>query len=582
VAIRLARNLTLPVDAQTETFALLAKRGAGKTYACLKMAEGMHDEALQFVFVDPTGVCWGLRSSSDGKRAGLPVLIFGGDRGDIPLEEGSGRMVADFIVDEAVSCILDLSDFSKGRTTRFMCDFAEHLYQRKNKARDPLHIFLDEADAFAPQRPMKDQARMLGAVEDLVRRGRSRGIGLTLSTQRSAVLNKNVLTQCETLIAMRVVAPQDINAVDEWLKHAGDEDRRQEALAELPRLETGQAVVWSPHSDLFRTVTVAKRRTFDSSATPKAGKRVKQPKTRADVDLDAVRAQMAETVERAEARDPKKLQVRVRRLEKELARQTALAANAEKGQEALENAVLAERSRCCEVFDGALGDLKEAFQRLHEENLDDLIETARDDSVKKLDAAPLGIARGELEVVLATPKRTPKRQPARKANTQPGTLPPAKQRIIDALAFFESVSVRQVHRRQLAFFAGASPKSSAYSNNVSALRTHGFVDYPGDGALCLTGEGRAIARNDRGITTTADLHRALQDRLQPAKWRILAACIDRYPAACDRAQLAETAGASAASSAFSNNVSALKTLGVIDYPGKGLVRAADLLFLEGS
>ena len=76
---KLARNLNLPLDAQTHTFALLAIRGVGKTYACLKMAEGMHADGLQFVMVDPTGVCWGLRSSADGKSAGLPVLIFGGE-----------------------------------------------------------------------------------------------------------------------------------------------------------------------------------------------------------------------------------------------------------------------------------------------------------------------------------------------------------------------------------------------------------------------------------------------------------------------------------------------------------------------
>lgn len=41
--IKLGRGLDLPIEAVTQTFALLAKRGAGKTYAALKLAEGMLD-----------------------------------------------------------------------------------------------------------------------------------------------------------------------------------------------------------------------------------------------------------------------------------------------------------------------------------------------------------------------------------------------------------------------------------------------------------------------------------------------------------------------------------------------------------
>jgi DNA helicase HerA-like ATPase len=60
-------------------------------------------------------------------------------------------------------------------------------------------LVIDEADAIAPQKPQKGEERMLGAAEDIVRRGGQRGIGCVLVTQRSAVLNKNVLTQAQIL-----------------------------------------------------------------------------------------------------------------------------------------------------------------------------------------------------------------------------------------------------------------------------------------------------------------------------------------------------------------------------------------------
>jgi hypothetical protein len=79
------------------------------------------------------------------------------------------------------------------------------------------------------------QQRLLGAVEDLVRRGRARGLGVTLVTQRSAVLNKDVLTQVEVLVALRTIAPQDRAAIDEWIKVHGTPEQREELMASCPR-----------------------------------------------------------------------------------------------------------------------------------------------------------------------------------------------------------------------------------------------------------------------------------------------------------------------------------------------------------
>lgn len=140
---------------------------------------------LPVVIVDPVGVWWGLRSSATGTAEGLPVVIFGGDHADLPLAETAGELLADLVVDERVPAVLDLSTLSKSAGRRFMTDFAERLYHRN---RDPLHLVLDEADAFAPQRTDPGGQRLLGAIEDLVRRGRARGIGVTLITQRPAVL----------------------------------------------------------------------------------------------------------------------------------------------------------------------------------------------------------------------------------------------------------------------------------------------------------------------------------------------------------------------------------------------------------
>jgi hypothetical protein len=209
---------------------------------------------------------------------------------------------------------LDLSHCRKSEQTRFMTDFAERLY---HKNREPLHLVLDEAGAFAPQRPLKGQERLLGAVEDLVRRGRARGLGVTLVTQRAAVLNKDVLTQAEVLVALRTIAPQDREAIDAWVRVHGTPQEREELTASLPSLPIGTAWFWSPGwLDVFTRVRSRRRETFDSSATPTVGALRQEPRTLAAVDLDHLRTRLSGVIERVRAEDPRELRRRITELEK--------------------------------------------------------------------------------------------------------------------------------------------------------------------------------------------------------------------------------------------------------------------------
>src|SRR5258708_39613414 len=102
-------DLQLPLNAVTQTFAFLARRGAGKTYAASKLCEEMLLARAQVVVLDPVGNWYGLRLASDGKRKAFDIPVFGGLQGDIPLVPGAGSLVADVIVDKGISVVLDVS-----------------------------------------------------------------------------------------------------------------------------------------------------------------------------------------------------------------------------------------------------------------------------------------------------------------------------------------------------------------------------------------------------------------------------------------------------------------------------------------
>lgn len=288
------------------------------SYTALIEMEEMVERGLFVGYIDPLGIAWGIRSSADGQKAGYPVLIFGGRHGDLPLDPAAGKIVCAFVLEQRQPFILDLSLFvSVDQQCLFVADFIEGFRLQSDIL---LHLAVDESDLFAPQFP-KSQARTrsLDAMDALTRRFRSKGLGTTLITQRPAELHKSVLGQIELLLALRLLAPHDINALDDWIKRNAKSEERTQFLATLSSLPTGTAWAWSPQwLHIFELVNIRTRKTYDSSATPKVGVKRTPPKQIAEINLTHVSEQMAALFEHARANDPALLTVRIKELEDEV------------------------------------------------------------------------------------------------------------------------------------------------------------------------------------------------------------------------------------------------------------------------
>lgn len=301
--LEIGEGLRLTVDAATQTYAIVAKRGVGKTYTASVMAEEMLAADQPIIALDPTGAWWGLKS-------GFPVVVFGGDHADLPIHKDAGEECATAIIEGRFSAIIDLSLFRKGEQQRFVTAFLETLY-RLNRL--PVHLFIDEADDIAPQKPFGDEARMLGAVEDVVKRGRKRGIGCTLITQRPADLAKQVLTQVEVLMTLRITHPRDQAAIREWVNVHGDPEVAKEMMASLASLPVGEVWFWAPAlGDIFKRVKIRHRHTFDSGATPKPGAKPHKAPKLTPVDLEAISTRIKSSVEAAKANDPEEFFLKMR------------------------------------------------------------------------------------------------------------------------------------------------------------------------------------------------------------------------------------------------------------------------------
>ncbi len=196
----------------------------------------------------------------DGKGKGLPVVVFGLEHADIVLTRDMGREIARAIVEANISCVISTFGMPKVAQRQIIQEFSDELLIINNT---PRHVFIEEAHEFVPQRVFGAMGKVFAAVEALAVMGRNRGIGLTLINQRAATINKDVLTQIDTLLAFRNVAPQDRKALKEWVEAHAAEGDFNSFMASLPKLPTGEGWIWSPEFlDVFEKIRIRKRETF--------------------------------------------------------------------------------------------------------------------------------------------------------------------------------------------------------------------------------------------------------------------------------------------------------------------------------
>lgn len=312
--------MTLPIPdvALDDRLGFVGTAGSGKSYTAMGRVERLLAKRARVCCIDPLGVFWGLRLKPDGKTAsGFDIPIFGGPHGDLPLTEHSGALIGETVAGMAESCIIDLSEIgTKAGERRFMLHFLTALY-RKSKD-EPLHLVIDEADMFAPQKLTDKEgeaAKLLGMMETVIRRGRIKGFIPWLITQRPAVIAKDVLSQVDGLVAFKLTSSQDRDALSAWVEGSADKEDWKITRAALPAMERGQGLVWIPGRGIMETVRFPEKHTFDSSRTPKRGEK-KSTAALKPLDLGSLKERLAKVDAETKANDPRALRAEIVRLTK--------------------------------------------------------------------------------------------------------------------------------------------------------------------------------------------------------------------------------------------------------------------------
>ncbi|MEM5804826.1 MAG: DUF87 domain-containing protein [Candidatus Aenigmatarchaeota archaeon] len=249
IELKIARNFS--ADAQelvTGRTCIIAQSGAGKSYLIAVLCEHLLRNNIAFCIIDTEGEYFSLKEKFE-------ILWVGGEGSDLAIEGLNYAELAEKVIKENIPMILDVSDVMDER--KVVAEFVKALYDADTRLRLPYLLILEEADKFVPQ-----SKESMKEIEEISRRGRKRGLGLIVATQRPALVNKNVLSQCGNQFIGKLTTENDLAAVNLFFA-----DRRE--LEDLPKLKSGEFFVMGNISKTKVKMKSYPRETQHKGLTPR-------------------------------------------------------------------------------------------------------------------------------------------------------------------------------------------------------------------------------------------------------------------------------------------------------------------------
>lgn len=571
----------IPDDIFKTHLGIFGKTGAGKSVVLATIIERLYKLGRRVCVIDPKGDHWGLRYAGDGKNPGLPIYLFGDFKNpevaDVPLNPKLGKEMAKLVAESGASYVLGFRGWTVNDTTGFYIDFISTLYQKANY---PLNLVIDEMQNFAPKgKILSPQAAMcIHWSNKMMSEGRGLGFSINIASLRPQKVHNDTLDCVETLVAMRSVHPRARQAISEWMDGHGDPEKSKEILNSLAGMKRGEAYVWSPENEFMSKVKFPMCSTYDSYKPPTDADRKLQLKARAEVDLEDVKKRFAVTIEEVKSNDPRELKKKVLELKKEL--------DAEKKRKT--GPAFMPNDKEVGLLQKQAKDALDAYMRVAVENaaLRDMVKNAATALKSSVKLPPPVKAPKISEPVRALPP-TVQRPPVvttrqESSHGTNGELTNPEQRILDAIAWMESLGITEPKQPAVAFLADYTHGSGGYNNPRGSLRTKGLVEYVPGNRIKLTDEGRALANKPEAALTNDDLHKKVLGNLPGPEQKLLKELIAAYPNSMSNEDLAAATGYTSGGGGYNNPRGRLRSLGLIDYVGNGHVKAESLLFPEES
>ncbi|MGC9529707.1 MAG: ATP-binding protein [Candidatus Bipolaricaulaceae bacterium] len=251
--LQLGPELALPLaEVIGQCVAILGIRGSGKSNTAGVIFEELLTARYPLSIVDIDGEYFGLKEKYE-------LLVVGaGENVDIEVDAAAAGGVAELSLREGVPVVLDVSDMLVDERELFVLEYLTRIWSLAGKLRKPYMIGIEECHEFIPQGVRTDLKEVISRI---ALRGRKRGLGAVIISQRSAKVEKDVLTQAGMLFLHRVVHEVDMRVYGELLPWP-----RGEAKEQVTSLGVGECIFMSGQE--VRKVRIRPRETFHGGFTP--------------------------------------------------------------------------------------------------------------------------------------------------------------------------------------------------------------------------------------------------------------------------------------------------------------------------
>jgi hypothetical protein len=250
---------------------ILGVRGSGKSNTSAVICEELLEKNILICIIDIDGEYFGLKEKYD-------ILVIGGDNKDIELlldEENIYYLVNTFLQNN-LSIIFDLSELDSYDQLYFVNQYLNAIWKIEKEMRRPFFTILEESHKFIPQvldksYPLLKNIRNIAS--DCSLRGRKRGIGFILISQRSAKVNKDILSQAEIYFLHKIVHPVDYSIYSEISALP-----KKHIINNIQKLDIGE--IYLIIDGTREKCKIRKKNTFDNGFSPKLNYTKEKPNLR--------------------------------------------------------------------------------------------------------------------------------------------------------------------------------------------------------------------------------------------------------------------------------------------------------------
>ncbi len=273
-----------------QRIAVLGISGSGKTNTVAVLAEELLPH-LPVTICDIEGEYYGLKERFD-------ILVAGqSEHAEVPLFKENAASLAEVSIRRGISIILDLSEYEPGEMQDILLAYFERLWHLSSTLKSPYEIIIEEAHEFIPQ---GTRTPLKSLLTRFALRGRKRGVGVIMASQRSSKVEKDLLTQANILLLHNVVHPIDLSVYKDLIPLPGKEVEQQ-----VRDLALGSAfLIRGKQRD---RIQVRKRSTFHAGSTPALGENQLHLRTIDTSLLEELRAIATRSVKEGESDEGSRL-----------------------------------------------------------------------------------------------------------------------------------------------------------------------------------------------------------------------------------------------------------------------------------